>query len=45
MFIEEEMTVEVMRDTNNRRTVGRVVENWDMVATAPASSYLFTACA
>lgn len=45
MFIEEEMTVEVMRDTNNRRTVGRVVENWDMVSTAPASGYLFTACA
>lgn len=44
LFIEEEMTVEVMRDTNNRRTVGRVVENWDMLMTAPASAYLFTAC-
>lgn len=44
-FVEEEMTVEVMRDTNNRRTVGRVVENWDMVVTAPASGYMFSACA
>lgn len=44
IFMQEEMTVEVMRDTNNRRTVGRVVENWDMAATAPASGFLFTGC-
>ena len=24
--------------------IGRVVENWDMVMTAPASAFLFTAC-
>lgn len=44
IFMQEEMTVEVMRDTNNRRTVGRVVENWDMASTAPAAGFLFTSC-
>lgn len=41
MFIQEEMSVETKRDTDNRRTIGRVVENYTHVMTAPASGVLF----
>lgn len=41
VFTVEEMTVETLRDKNNRRTVGRVVENLVPVVAAPASGVLF----
>lgn len=44
LFMKEEMTVESMRDPNNRRTRARVVENYDVAIGAPASGFLFTAC-
>lgn len=40
MFSYEEMTVETKADTDNRRTQGRVVDDFDMRLTAPASGYL-----
>lgn len=42
LFMMEEMTVETKRDDDNRRTKGRVVENYDIVMTAPIAGYLFT---
>lgn len=44
LFMLEEMTVETKRDDDNRRTRGRVVENYDVKMTAPASGVLFTNC-
>ena len=44
-FAQEEMTVETNRDNNNRRTIGRVVDNVTYVMTAPASGVLFSAAA
>ena len=44
-FAFEEMTVETMRDANNRRSTGRVVENIVYEMTAPASGVLFSAAA
>ena len=38
----EEMTTEVLRDEKDRRTLLRVVENYDVVLTAPVSGFLFT---
>ncbi|HWA97910.1 MAG TPA: hypothetical protein VG713_05435 [Pirellulales bacterium] len=38
---QEEMTVETLRDTNNRRTRARVVENLVYKLVAPASGVLF----
>jgi len=43
-FMKEEMTVESKRDDDGRRTVGRVVEDYDVKVAAPASGYLITAC-
>ena len=43
LFMSEEMTVETKLDNDNRRTVGRVVENYSAVITAEASGFLFTA--
>jgi hypothetical protein len=40
-FMYEEMTVERLRDENNRRTLGRVVEDYTMAATAPVTGVLF----
>lgn len=40
-FFFEEMTVESLRDQNNRRTLGRVVENFTYNVVAPASGVLF----
>ncbi len=44
-FAYEEMTVEQKNDGDNRRTAGRVVENYDTVLAAPASGVVFTAAA
>ena len=42
IFMMEEMTTEVLRDEKDRRTLLRVVENYDVVLTAPVSGFLFT---
>lgn len=42
-FFLEEMTVETKHDTDNRRHVARVVEDYDAKAVAPVSGFLFTA--
>jgi len=42
VFMHEEMTVETLRDEKDRRTLLRVVENYDVVMTAPVSGFLFT---
>lgn len=42
LFVQEEMTVETLRDAPNRRTLGRVVENLAPAVVAPASGVLFT---
>lgn len=42
IFAQEEMTVETMEDVNNRRVVGRVVENVVAKIVAPVSGVLFT---
>ena len=44
MFVYEEMAVETMTDVNNRRTVGRVVDDFTTALVAPASGYLVTSC-
>lgn len=44
-FAFEEMTVETLRDANNRRTMGRVVENYVYKLVAPASGVLFQSAA
>lgn len=44
LFVQEEMTVESLRDESNRRTVGRVVENLVAKIVAPTSGFLFTGC-
>lgn len=41
-FAQEELTVETLRDANNRRTMGRVVDNIVYEMTAPATGVLFT---
>jgi len=43
IFALEEMTVESIRDADNRRTKGRVVENLVAKMVAPASGVLFSA--
>jgi len=43
-FMYEEMTVEQKDDVDNRRTVGRVVEDYAIELAAPASGYYVTAC-
>jgi len=42
IFMHEEMTVERKPDTDNRLTRVRVVENYDVVMTAPVTGFLFT---
>ena len=42
IFSKEELTVESKRDEDNRRAVGRVVDDYGVVMTAPASGFLFT---
>lgn len=41
-FMQEEMTVEQMRNANDRATVGRVVENFVYKVVAPATGVLFS---
>lgn len=41
-FMHEEMTVETLTDAPNRRTIGRVVENYVYKMVAPATGILFT---
>lgn len=41
-FVYEEMTVETMNDVNNRRTVGRVVDDFASALVSSASGYLVT---
>lgn len=43
IFILEEMTVETFRDEKDRRTLLRVVENFQANLVAPVSGFLFTA--
>lgn len=42
VFFYEEMTVERLRDENNRRTLGRIVSDFDVQMTAPSTGYLLT---
>jgi hypothetical protein len=42
-FTYEDMTVESMDDRNNRRTMGRVVDDTDVRVTASAAGYVLTA--
>lgn len=42
LFEQESMTVETLKDTRNRRTLGRVVDTVAAEMTAPASGVLFT---
>jgi len=44
VFAYEEMTVQTKNDVDNRRTLGRVVENIAAKVVAPASGVLFTNC-
>ncbi len=44
-FAQEELTVETLRDANNRRTQGRVVDNIVYELVAPVSGVLFQAAA
>lgn len=44
LFVKEDMAVETMTDTNNRRINGRVVDDTAEELTAPASGYLLTGC-
>lgn len=41
MMAYQEMLVETMADPNNKRQLGRVIDNYDMVVTAPASGFVF----
>lgn len=41
-FMYEEMTVESKYDADDRLNLGRIVENYDTVLTAPISGFLFT---
>lgn len=41
-FMKEEMTVETKDDPDNRRTMGRVVEDFDCRLVAPAAAVLLT---
>ena len=40
-FMQEELSVETLREEKDRRTLLRVVENYDVVMTAPVSAFLF----
>lgn len=40
-FLKEELTVESKHDTDNRRYLGRVVDDYAPILTAPISGYLF----
>jgi hypothetical protein len=40
----EEMSVESFNDTQNRRIMNRVTEDWDVKVVAPASGFLIQGC-
>lgn len=42
VFAKEDMTVETKRDADNRRMLGRVVDNTDEVLTAPVTGFYLT---
>jgi hypothetical protein len=42
LFVQEEMTVETLKDVNNRRQLIRVVENFEAYAVAPVSGVIFS---
>jgi hypothetical protein len=42
IFMKEEMTIETKDDPDNRRTKGRITENYDTIVTAPVTGFLFT---
>lgn len=44
IFSYEDMTVETKTDPDNRRTAGRVVDDFDVQVAAPASGFKLTAC-
>jgi len=44
VFAYEEMTTEIKEDADNRRTMGRVVENIDVKVVSPATTVRFTNC-
>jgi hypothetical protein len=44
LFLKEEMTVESRHDRNDRRHLGRVVENFDPVLTAPVAGFYMREC-
>lgn len=44
VYSKNEMLVETMVDTNNKRTTGRVVHTDNYVLTSTASGFLFTGC-
>ena len=39
--MQEDLSVETLREEKDRRTLLRVVENYDVVMTAPVSGFLF----
>jgi hypothetical protein len=41
MFVYEDMSVETKNDPDNRRSLGRIVDDFDVVLTAPASGFYF----
>ena len=41
MFVYEDMSVETKDDPDNRRSLGRIVDDFDVVLTAPASGFYF----
>lgn len=45
VFAHTEMQVEKKDDTDNKRVVSRIIENYDVKLVAPAASVLFKACA
>lgn len=42
IYSGDDMTVEQMRDDKNRRTMGRVVDHYDVVMTSSVTGFLFT---
>lgn len=41
MFVYEDMSVETKDDPDNRRSLGRIVDDFDVVLTAPSSGFYF----
>jgi hypothetical protein len=43
-FVYEEMSVETRDDPDNRRTTGRVIDDWNFSIVAPSSGFVVTSC-